>query len=299
MTCQFWDCNEKIRRNHFLCSNHYPDYSAGAINQCQSCGQYKEVAYEICKTCYRKTASPLTAQPSIAKQRTDYSDEALLEELRSMRRNLAREHRLQEFYVLSNKSLDEMAEKRPVTPEAMLTISGVGAAKMERFGRDFLQVIQQYTGMNAGHQSAQLTPPSNTVQRDDREFAADKDADRFFVYVLLMNDGDYYVGQTRELLERLHEHRNNMTQSTKGREPKLQWFTTVQTRKEAADLEAELQRLNSNPARRREINRWVVDFKKLIEELDFNPHQPGAQLSVQERSRPYGGVAPPSTRGSR
>ncbi len=274
MTCQFWDCSETIPKNHFLCPNHYPDYSAGAIDKCRSCGQYKKIEDEICKTC---------------------SDEALLEELRSMRRNLAREHRLQEFFVFSNKSLDEMVEKRPVTPEAMLAISGVGAAKMKGFGRDFLQVIQQYAGMNAGRQSAQPTPPSNTVQRDDREFAADKDADRFFVYVLLMNDGDYYIGQTRELLERLHEHRNNMTQSTKGREPKLQWFTTVQTRKEAADLEAELQRLNSNPAGRREIIRWVVDFEKLVAELDFDPHK----SSVRERPTPFGGVAPPSSRRSR
>ena len=143
---------------------------------------------------------------------------------------------------------------------------------------------------------AQTSSHVNTAQRDDREFPADKDADRFFVYILLMNNSEYYIGQTREIHERLHEHRNNMSQSTKDREPKLQWFTTVQTRSEAADLEAELQQLNSSAVGRREINRSIVDFKQLSDQLDYTPHRSQAQSTVQERRLPYGGVTPPSRR---
>ena len=181
----------------------------------------------------------------------------------------------------------------------MLAISGVGPAKMDRFGSDFLQVIQQWAGMNATRQSPQSPPPSNVPQRDNREFAADKDADRFFVYVLLMNNGEYYIGQTREIHERLHEHRNGMSKTTRGKEPKLQWFAAVHTRKEAADLEVWLQRLNSNPASRREINRLVVAFERLAGELDHEPHQSTTQTNVQESPVPYGGVAPPSFRRRR
>ena len=295
--CQFWDCDETIRRAHFLCSTHYPGYLAGAIDQCQSCGQYKDAEYDVCMTCYRKTGGAREDHSPVAQQRAEYADEALLEELRSLRRDLAREHRLQEFRVFENATLQEMADTRPVTPAAMLAIHGVGTVKMERYGWDFLQVIQRCAGVNAGMRSPPSSPlPAAAAQRDNREFAADKDADRFFVYILLMNNGEYYIGQTREIHERLHEHRNSMSQSTKGREPKLQWFTTVGTRKEAADLEAELQQLNSNPIGRREINRWVVDFKKLVDELDYNPHQSMAQPSVPERPMPHGGVAPPSSR---
>lgn len=141
-------------------------------------------------------------------------------------------------------------------------------------------------------------PRPNAAQRDNREFAADWESDCFFVYILLLNDGKYYVGQTRELLERLHEHRNNMSQSTRGREPKLQWFITVHTRREAADLEAKLQELNSNAAGRREINREIVDFKRLVAELDYTPHGSTAENTFQERQVPYGGVRPPSSRRS-
>ena len=143
----------------------------------------------------------------------------------------------------------------------------------------------------------------NAGQQGNRGFRADSDANRFFVYVLLMNNGEYYIGQTREIHERLHEHRNGMSHQTRGREPKLQWFTTVATRKEAADLEAELQQLNSNPAGRREINRWVVNFKKLVDELDYDPHNSTGTRTVHERRMPYGGVTPPSqgrqTQGNR
>lgn len=199
--CQFWDCKETIRRDHYLCLSHYTRYQAGGINKCPSCGKYKDAEYDVCLNCYRQTASTWA------------------------------------------------------------------------------------------------TSRTQVTERGNREFSADKEADRFFVYVLLLNDGTYYPGQTREILERLHEHRNNQAPSTRGKEPKLQWFTTVSTRREAVDLEAYLRQLNSNPAGRREINRWVVDFRKLADELDYEPHRSASQNAVQELRMPYGGVTPPPSQG--
>ena len=272
--CQFWDCNETIPRGHFLCGkeNHYAGYTAGTIDKCPACGQYKDAEYDVCRKCYQQTASAWGQRPSAAGQRAGYADDGLLEELRSLRRGLAQASDIQDYMVFNDDTLRQMTERRPTTTEAMLAINGVGPVKMERYGSEFLKVIRENTGRNTKRQDSQPPRQRNAVQRDNREFTADKDADRFFVYILLMNNGEYYVGQTREIHERLHEHRNNMSKSTKGRKPKLQWFTTVQTRKEAADLEAELQQMNSNPAGRREINRWVVDFKRLSDELDYELH---------------------------
>lgn len=223
-------------------------------------------------------------------------NETLFEQLRTLRNALARTNGVQEYMVFSNDTLVEMATIRPMNSEAMLKIHGVGPAKIKRYGPDFLRVIREHAGIDDAQRDQQPSPLHGNMRRDDREFPADKDADRFFVYILLLNNGEYYTGQTREIHERLHEHRNNMSQSTRGKEPKLQWFTTVQTRNEAADLESELQQFNSNPAGRREINRLVVDFKKLVGELDYEPHQSATQNTVQERRLPYGGVTPPSRR---
>ena len=294
--CQFWNCDETIRRNHFLCREHYAGYEAGAMDRCSSCGSYKDTDYDVCLNCYRQTAGAWASSRSNAAPPGDKPDEALLEGLCSLRRDLARRNRLQEFMVFSNETLAEMAAVRPMTPEAMLAINGVGPAKLERYGPDFLRVIRESISEPPARENPQPLPRPDSVPRDDREFATDKDTGVFFVYILLMEGAEYYIGQTNDILARLYEHRNNMTQSTRRRNPKLQWFTTVSTRREAADLERHLQQLNSNDSSRRQLIRLVVQFRQLVAELDYEPHQPTGESAVRESRLPYSGVAPPSTR---
>ena len=62
----------------------------------------------------------------------------------------------------------------------------------------------------------------------------------FYVYILKLEDGSFYAGQTREIRERLMEHRDGMTKSTEGKDPKLVWFTTVTTREQATDYEVQV-----------------------------------------------------------
>ena len=115
--------------------------------------------------------------------------------------------------------------------------------------------------------------PRNANARYRREHsdawqAGDADAAEFYVYILKLNDARFYAGQTRELRERLMEHRDGTTKSTAGKEPKLVWFSTVSTRKQATELEVELKKLcDRNP---REIRRWVLKFQDLVEELEFD-----------------------------
>ena len=80
--------------------------------------------------------------------------------------------------------------------------------------------------------------------------------------LLKMNNARFYAGQTRELREGLMEHRDGTTKSTAGKEPKLVWFSTVSTREQATELEAQLKELcNRNP---REIRRRVRKFQDLV-----------------------------------
>ena len=115
--------------------------------------------------------------------------------------------------------------------------------------------------------------PRESKSRYQREHsgaweAGDADATEFFVYILKLQGGVFYAGQTRELRERLMEHRDGTTKSTAGKDPKLVWFSTVSTRDQATALEVELKRLcDENP---REIRRWVVGFQDLVKELDFS-----------------------------
>ena len=82
-----------------------------------------------------------------------------------------------------------------------------------------------------------------------------------------LEDGSFYAGQTREIRERLMEHRDGMTKSTAGKDPKLVWFTTVTTREQATDYEVQVKRVcDGNP---REIRRWIRRFQDLVEEFEF------------------------------
>jgi predicted GIY-YIG superfamily endonuclease len=98
--------------------------------------------------------------------------------------------------------------------------------------------------------------------------ARDADANVFYVYLLKLDGGRFYAGQTRELRERLSEHRDSHVTSTAGQNPKLVWFGILPSRESATSTEVEIKKLiDSNP---REIRRMVIGFKDLVGELDYN-----------------------------
>ena len=68
-------------------------------------------------------------------------DEAIFERLRELRRGLAAEQSVPAYVVFADRSLADMAARRPTTPEELLACHGVGAAKLERYGDIFLEAI--------------------------------------------------------------------------------------------------------------------------------------------------------------
>ncbi|MFN7004152.1 MAG: HRDC domain-containing protein, partial [Roseinatronobacter sp.] len=57
------------------------------------------------------------------------------------RRALAEAARVPAYVIFTDKTLIEMAETRPATLDAMARIGGIGAKKLESYGRTFLEVI--------------------------------------------------------------------------------------------------------------------------------------------------------------
>jgi hypothetical protein len=98
-----------------------------------------------------------------------FNKETLLEELRSLRRNLAQTNRVQDSWVFSNGTLEAMATILPMTPQEMLAINGVGRVKMERYGPDFLRVIRERVGVDANQKNPQPQPRANSAQLDNRD----------------------------------------------------------------------------------------------------------------------------------
>ncbi len=75
------------------------------------------------------------------------ADQALWEALRAARRTLADDQGVPPFVIFHDSTLWGMVALRPRSAEQMLRVSGVGAAKLERYGAHFLEVIR---GHDAG-----------------------------------------------------------------------------------------------------------------------------------------------------
>ena len=92
--------------------------------------------------------------------------------------------------------------------------------------------------------------------------AADQEGDVFFIYILKLDGGKFYAGHTRELRERMGEHRDGKTRSTAGKNPLLVWFDVVDTREEAAEAEVHLKELIDR--NEREVRRMINEFQDII-----------------------------------
>ncbi len=68
-------------------------------------------------------------------------DAPLLSALKAKRRALAEAARVPAYIIFNDRTLIEMAEKRPADLDGMAGIGGVGAKKLESYGKAFLEVI--------------------------------------------------------------------------------------------------------------------------------------------------------------
>jgi len=71
-------------------------------------------------------------------------DTELFEALRRRRSELAKAQRVAAYVVFADKTLIDMARRKPQTVLEMAAVHGIGEAKLARYGQDFLDVIRQY-----------------------------------------------------------------------------------------------------------------------------------------------------------
>ena len=122
--------------------------------------------------------------------------------------------------------------------------------------------------------------PESNPKWDD----ADQEGDVFFIYILKLDGGKFYAGHTRELRERMGEHRDGKTRSTAGKNPLLVWFQDVDTREAAAKVEAYLKGLiDTND---REVRRMVTEFQDLVSLVHLETNRSNSS-SETDNNTPY------------
>ncbi|UCG73830.1 MAG: HRDC domain-containing protein, partial [Chromatiales bacterium] len=71
------------------------------------------------------------------------TDMHLWEALRVCRQDLAKQHDVPPYVIFHDSTLRQMVHEKPADEAALLSISGVGQAKLERYGDEFLEVIRR------------------------------------------------------------------------------------------------------------------------------------------------------------
>jgi ATP-dependent DNA helicase RecQ len=90
-----------------------------------------------------RKAPALTKKPRRAVGAISAEDAELWEALRECRKRLASEHNVPPYVIFHDATLMQMMEFRPNSANALLGLNGVGQAKLDRYGEDFLAVIRE------------------------------------------------------------------------------------------------------------------------------------------------------------
>lgn len=79
----------------------------------------------------------------VKKEKTPAST-GLFEELRRLRREIAKREEIPPYVVFADSTLREMCELLPTSKEEMLAVKGVGEVKFAKYGREFLELIKEF-----------------------------------------------------------------------------------------------------------------------------------------------------------
>jgi ATP-dependent DNA helicase RecQ len=76
--------------------------------------------------------------------RTAAVDEELFSILKDLRKKLSKIKEVPPFVIFQDPSLEDMAIQYPITLDELQNISGVGAGKAQRYGKEFIEIIKKY-----------------------------------------------------------------------------------------------------------------------------------------------------------
>lgn len=113
-------------------------------------------------------------------------DEKLFEMLKVLRKKVAKEKDLPPYVIFQDPSLEEMATTYPTTKEELASVNGVGMGKVNKFGKEFLDLIQTYVEENDIETASDIVVKSSVnkskikifiIQQIDRKVELDEIAE--------------------------------------------------------------------------------------------------------------------------
>ncbi|TCM79042.1 DNA helicase RecQ [Rhizobium sp. BK068] len=128
---------------HSFISVAHDEFGAIKLDQSARAVFKKEINVVLRKDYREKFGKGAKGRTPQAKRCTGLSgrDEQLFQAMRAERMSIAKEMGVAPYVIFPDTTLIAFATERPTTDHEMLSISGVGATKLERYGRRFMEII--------------------------------------------------------------------------------------------------------------------------------------------------------------
>ncbi|HTD94353.1 MAG TPA: helix-turn-helix domain-containing protein [Chitinophagaceae bacterium] len=111
----------------------------------QACTDYLDIgAWQKAKQQFTLPSFAANSYGGASEQRLQSPHPILYQQLRKFRDSICARTDMPIYMVAGSKSLLEMAEFLPMTDEALVEINGFGPARVEKYGQQFLDIIQTY-----------------------------------------------------------------------------------------------------------------------------------------------------------
>lgn len=98
----------------------------------------------------KKASLALPKKKAVLHKKADLQDDAqtqaLAERLRSWRKKRADEENVPPYYIFNDRTLVDLANKKPSTRAELLSVSGIGELKAQKFGADIISIVAESGG---------------------------------------------------------------------------------------------------------------------------------------------------------
>jgi len=101
----------------------------------------------------------------VSPQKTE-ADSSIFQALRSLRMEIAQKEKVPPYIIFPDRTLKEMSTQLPADGDKMLLINGVGETKMQKYGRQFLEVIRSF--VKDRHSKVDAIPTRPKTRHNDK-----------------------------------------------------------------------------------------------------------------------------------
>jgi uncharacterized protein YpbB len=141
----------------------------------------------------------VNAYAGSSQQKTESKHPTLYHQLRKLRDNICAKKDVPIYMVAGSNTINEMAEYLPQTPEELMQVSGFGKIKVDAYGEQFLELIQQYCKENnlTSRIAEKIPKRQRKEQADSQRSKIDTKAETYKLYRQGMSIGD--IAKSRNL----------------------------------------------------------------------------------------------------